>query len=115
MSHLLVTRYNVKEDFGIEASLKKVENCEKELKALNEKLTKVQNESKKKENKDELTKVKEEVGNKKDELKNEIQNMKQTVGKEMLDRFMQGFVAGKSPEEKEKEENTHFLFKKLHF
>ena len=115
MAHLLATRYIVKENFGIEEAFKKVENSEKELKECDEKLKRAQNEGKKKENKDEVNKLKEEVGTKKDQLKADLKSMKESVGKEMLDRFMQGFVAGGSQEEKEKEENTHFLFKKLHF
>ena len=115
MSHLLVTRYNVKEDFGIESAMKKVESCEKELKAAQEKVNKTKSESKKKENKEEIKKVEEELGVKKDEYKNELKNMKQEVGKQMLERFMQGFVSGKTQEEKEKEEHTQFLFKKLKF
>ncbi len=115
MSHLLVTRYNVKEDFGIESAMKKVENCEKELKATKEKVNKTKSEGKKKENKEEIKKVEEELGVKKDEYKKELKNMKQEVGKQMLERFMQGFVSGKTQEEKEREEHTQFLFKKLNF
>ena len=115
MSHLLATRYMVKETFGIEEALKKVDNSTKELKDANDKLEKAQSEGKKKENKDEINKLKEDVGTKKDQLKADLKNMKESVGKEMLDRFMQGFVAGNNPEEKEREENTHFLFKKLKF
>lgn len=115
MSHLLVTRYSVKEDFGIESTMKKVENCGKEVKAANEKVNKTKSESKKKENKDELKKAEEELGAKKDEYKKELRNMKQEVGRQMLERFMQGFASGKTPEEKEKEEHTQFLFKKLNF
>ncbi|MCQ2821040.1 MAG: hypothetical protein MJ252_27595, partial [archaeon] len=94
MSHLLVTRYSVKEGFGIESALKKVENADKEVKAANEAVEKAKSEGKKKENKDDLAKLNETLGQKKDELKAERKNMKLTVGKELLDRFMQGFVAG---------------------
>lgn len=115
MSHLLVTRYSVKENFGIESALKKYDSAEKDLKEAKEKKKQAELESKKKDNKDELKKLQDEVGAKEDARKTEKRNLKETVGREMLDRFMQGFVSGKTQEEKEKEESTYFLFKKLNF
>lgn len=130
MSHLLVTRYSVKENFGIDEALKKVENAEKDLKKATEDFQKNQialrkaekedgkkgdESSENKKIKELIKKDQEEIGQKKDAYKNEIHQLKVSVGTEMLNRLMMGFVSGGKPEEKEKEENTAFFFKKLNF
>jgi large subunit ribosomal protein L27e len=129
MSHLLVTRYTVKENFGIEEALKKVENAEKLLKEANDKLKKDQMAAKRSDKEDsrrddekkkgqeendklkaEIKRDQEDIGKKKDAYKEEIGKLKESVGTEMLNRFMLGFVSGKTAEEKEREEHTHDAF-----
>ena len=42
MSHLLVTRYSIKDDFGVEKGLKKLEDMEAKVKETNTKINKLE-------------------------------------------------------------------------
>lgn len=113
MAHLLVTRYSIKEDFGLTKSLEKLDKIEAGIKetqtTLNKKLVE------KKDDKKEVEELKEKIGKQKDELRGEVRAAKSAIGKEMLSRFMEGFVRAKDDAENEKQEHTEFLFKKLNF
>ena len=87
MSHLLATRYTLKDDLSIAKSVAKA----KDLEALRAKL-----------------------GQEKDDFKQEVRNAKINIGTEMYKRFMKGFQ-GKNEEDRENQTNTQFLFKKLQF
>ena len=118
MSHLLATRYIVKEDFGIAKSIEKLENMSKKLKedqAVIEAKEKNKKEDAKEEQKKELENLKAKHGNDLNEYKNEVRNAKAKIGGEMYKRFMQGFNKGKKDEEIENQQHTQFLFKKLKF
>ena len=118
MSHLLATRYTVKEDFGIAKSIEKLENMSKKLKedqAVIEAKEKNKKEDAKEEQKKELEDLKAKHGNDLNEYKNEVRNAKAKIGGEMYKRFMQGFNKGKKDEEIENQQHTQFLFKKLKF
>ena len=112
MSHLLATRYTVKEDFGISKSLEKLDNLDKKLKE--DKAALDLKEKAKKDDK-EIETLKAKYGNDQNEYKNEVRNAKAKIGTEMYKRFMQGFNKGKKEEELENQKNTEFLFKKLKF
>jgi large subunit ribosomal protein L27e len=114
MSHLLATRYTVKEDFGITKSMEKLDNLEKKVKE-DKDLIEKKEKGKKEENQSELDSLKNKLGKELDEYKNEVRNVKTNIGAEMYKRFMQGFNKGNKEEEIEKQKNTQFLFKKLHF
>ena len=118
MSHLLATRYTVKEDFGMSKAYEKLENMKKKLKedeATIEAKEKNKKEDAKEEQKKEIESLKAKHGNDLNEYKNEIRNAKAKIGTEMFKRFMQGFNKGKKDEEIEAQQNTQFLFKKLRF
>ena len=114
MSHLLATRYTVKEDFGIAKSLEKLEKIDKKIKE-DKVVIESKEKNKKEENQKELEELKKKLGNDLDEQKNEIKNTKISIGSEMYKRYMLGFNKGNKEEEKENQKNTEFLFKKLHF
>ena len=114
MSHLLATRYTVKEDFGIAKSLEKLDNLEKKVKE-DKDLIEKKEKGKKEENQKELESLKNKLGVELDEYKNEVKIVKTNIGAEMYKRFMQGFNKGNKEEEIEKQKNTQFLFKKLQF
>ena len=109
MAHLLVTRYSVKEDFGIAKSLEKLDSLEAQIKETKSKIAKAQNDKKA------IEELQKTLGEQKDSYTAQVRETKLNVGTEMYNRFMQGFVSGSSAEEKEREEHTQFLFKKLHF
>ena len=118
MSHLLATRYSVKEDFGIAKSIEKLENMAKKLKddqAVIDAKEKNKKEDAKEEQKKEIESLKAKYGNDVNEYKNEVRNAKAKIGGEMYKRFMQGFNKGKKEEEIENQQHTQFLFKKLRF
>ena len=71
--------------------------------------------NKKEENAKELENLKSKYGQELDDYKNEVRNAKLNIGTEMYKRFMKGFLAGKSEEDRENQTNAQFLFKKLHF
>jgi len=115
MTHLLATRYQVKEDFGINKTLEKLDNLEKKVKenkaAIDAKLKDKKDEG----NQKEIESLKEKNAKDLDEYRNEVRNAKIKIGGEMYKRFMQGFNKFKKEEDKENQQNTQFLFKKLHF
>ena len=118
MSHLLATRYTVKEDFGITKIIEKLESMSKKLKenqAAIEAKEKNKKEDGKEEQKKEIENLKAKQGNDLNEYKNEVRNAKAKIGGEMYKRIMQGFNKGKKEEEIESQQHTQFLFKKLKF
>ena len=66
MSHLLATRYTVKEDFGIAKSLEKLDNLDKKIKE-DKVLLANKEKAKKEENQKELEALKNKLGNEEDE------------------------------------------------
>ena len=115
MTHLLATRYQVKEDFAITKTLEKMDNLEKKVKEEKAAIIAKEKEKKDGENQKELEEMKAKYGNNLNQYKNEVRNAKIKIGGEMYKRFMQGFNKIKNEDDKEAQENTHFLFKKLHF
>ena len=114
MSHLLATRYTVKEDFGITKSLEKLDSLEKKVKE-DKALIESKEKAKKDENAKDIESLRAKLGNELDEYRKEVKNAKAKIGGEMYKRFMQGFNKGKKEEEIENQQNTQFLFKKLKF
>ena len=114
MSHLLATRYTLKDELGIAKSVAKIDELDKKMKE--DKIVIDNKEKNKKEdNAKELEALKEKYGKEQDEYKSEVRNAKANIGTEMYKRFMKGFVGGKNEEERENQINTQFLFKKLQF
>ena len=114
MSHLLVTRYSIKEDFGVEKGLKKLDDMEAKVKEINQKINKAEHE-KKEEGKKEIEELKKKLGEEKDNYKELLNGLKASVGTEMYNRYMQGFVRTNNASDNERQEHTEFLFKKLKF
>ena len=114
MSHLLATRYTVKEDFGINKSLEKVDALEKKVKE-DKALIEAKEKAKKEEGAKDIESLKTKLGNDLNDYKSEVRNAKAKIGGEMYKRFMQGFNKGKKDEEIEAQKHTEFLFKKLKF
>ena len=114
MSHLLATRYTVKEDFGINKSLEKVDALEKKVKE-DKALIEAKEKAKKEDSAKDIESLKTKLGNDLNDYKSEVRNAKAKIGGEMYKRFMQGFNKGKKEEEIESQQNTQFLFKKLKF
>ena len=114
MSHLLATRYTLKDELGIAKSVAKIDELVKKVKE-----DKIEIDNKEKSKKEEdakaLEALKSKYGQELDDYKNEVRNAKLNIGTEMYKRFMKGFLAGKSEEDRENQANTQFLFKKLHF
>ena len=115
MSHLLATRYTVKEDFGVNKTLEKLDNLEKKVKESKNAIDAKEKNKKEDVNPKDLENLKAKFGNDVSEYKNEVKNAKAKIGSEMYKRFMQGFNKGKSEDDKENQNNTKFLFKKLKF
>ena len=109
MAHLLVTRYSIKEDFGVNKSLEKVDGLEAQIKETKSQIAKAQNDKAK------VEELQKKLGEQKDQYKESVRDAKATVGSEMYNRFMEGFVRGTNAEENERQEHSEFLFKKLHF
>ena len=114
MSHLLATRYTVKENFGITKHLENLEKIDKKVKDIKAAIESKE-KSKKEENQKEIEELKKQLGNEEDKQKQETREAKTNIGTEMHKRYMQGFNKGNKEEEKENQKNTEFLFKKLHF
>ena len=120
MSHLLATRYTVKEEFGLTDSITKLENLDKKIKEYDalfkqkEKNKKEEKNEKDKDGKDinqkEIEELKGKLGSQRDEYNKEKKNIRTNIGAEMFKRYMQGFNKGG-----EEQQHTEFLFKKLHF
>ena len=115
MTHLLATRYQVKEDFGISKTLEKLDNLEKKVKEDKAAIDAKEKGKKEEANQKDLEDLKTKYGNDLDEYRNEVKNAKVKIGGEIYKRFMQGFNKFKKEEDKENQQNTQFLFKKLHF
>ena len=116
MSHLLATRYTLKDEFGLNKALGKIEELVKKLaeeKAIID--NKEKNKKEKEDNAKELEDLKTKYGKELDDYKTEVRNVKINIGTEMYKRFMKGFLAGKSAEDKENQTNAQFFFKKLQF
>ena len=113
MSHLLATRYTLKDDLSIAKSVAKIDELDKKIK---EDKAAVENKekNKKEENEKDLEALRAKLGQEKDDFKQEVRNAKITIGTEMYKRFMKGFQ-GKNEEDRENQSNTQFLFKKLQF
>ena len=114
MSHLLATRYTLKDELGLAKSIAKIDELDKKIKE-DKVIIDNKEKSKKEENAKELEELKSKFGKEKDDYKNEIRNAKINIGTEMYKRFMKGFLAGESEEDRENQNNTQFLFKKLQF
>ena len=113
MSHLLATRYTLKDELGIAKSVAKIDELDKKIKEDNAAVNSKE-KNKKDENSKELEALRAKLGQEKDDFKNEVRNAKVTIGTEMYKRFMKGFQ-GKNEEDRENQTNTQFLFKKLQF
>ena len=113
MSHLLATRYTLKDDLSIAKSVAKIDELDKKIK---EDTAAVENKEKNKkdENAKDLEALRAKLGQEKDDFKQEVRNAKINIGTEMYKRFMKGFQ-GKNEEDRENQTNTQFLFKKLQF
>ena len=113
MSHLLATRYTLKDELGIAKSVAKIDELDKKIK---EDKAAVENKekNKKEENAKDLEALRAKLGQEKDDFKQEVRNAKINIGTEMYKRFMKGFQ-GKNEEDRENQTNTQFLFKKLQF
>ena len=113
MSHLLATRYTLKDDLSIAKSVAKIDELDKKIK---EDKAAVENKekNKKEENAKDLEALRAKLGQEKDDFKQEVRNAKITIGTEMFKRFRKGFQ-GKNEEDRENQSNTQFLFKKLQF
>ena len=113
MSHLLATRYTLKDDLSIAKSVAKIDELDKKIK---EDKAAVENKekNKKEENAKDLEALRAKLGQEKDDFKQEVRNAKINIGTEMYKRFMKGFQ-GKNEEDRENQTNTQFLFKKLQF
>ena len=60
--------------------------------------------------------MKKELGGLKDRYKKSLRDVKESVGTQMFNRFMRGFVKTRdNAEENEKISHAEFLFKKLKF
>ena len=114
MSHLLATRYTLKDELGLVKAIGKIDELEKKIKE-QKNIIENKEKNKKEENSKELEDLKAKYGLEKDEYKNELRNAKINIGTDMYKRFMKGFLPGKSEEDKENQTNTQFLFKKLQF
>ena len=114
MSHLLATRYTLKDEFGLNKALGRIEELVKKL-AEEKALIDNKEKNKKEDNAKDLEDLKTKYGKDLDDYKSEVRNVKINIGTEMYKRFMKGFLAGKSAEDKENQTNAQFLFKKLHF
>jgi inorganic triphosphatase YgiF len=78
-------------------------------------LNKLEHE-KKDENSKAIEEAKKELGAMKDTYRGNLRKAKHTIGTELFNRFMKGFVRTKdSQEENEKIAHSEFLFKKLKF
>ena len=114
MSHLLATRYTLKEDFGIAKSVAKIDERDRKIKE-DKNVIEKKKKNKKEDNAKDLEALRSKYGQEIDDFKKEVKNAKVNIGTQMHNRFMKGFVLKGSEEEKENQINTQFLFKKLQF
>ena len=115
MTHLLATRYQVKEDFGISKTLEKLDSLEKKVKEDKAAIDAKEKAKKHDENQKDLEALKTKYGNDMDEYRNEVKNAKVKIGGEIFKRFMEGFTKVNKEEDRDNQHNTQFFFKKLHF
>lgn len=114
MSHLLATRYKVEEDFGINNQIEKLDKLEADIKDRQTQLNREQD--KKDSDKTALESIRKDIGAKKDQYKDSLREVKSTIGTELFNRFMKGFVKTRdNAEENERIAHSEFLFKKLKF
>ena len=78
MSHLLVTRYSIKEDFGVEKGLKKLDDMEAKVKEITQKINKAEHD-KKEEGKKEIEELKKKLGEEKDNYKEMLNGVKASL------------------------------------
>lgn len=109
-----ILRYHIKEDFGIQNSLEKLERVEADIKDAQVTLNKKESE-KKEENKKEVEALRKELGEQRDIYRNTLREVKSSIGTELCNRFMKGFVRTTNAEENERITDSEFLFKKLKF
>lgn len=114
MAHLLVTRYSVKDFFGIPEEMTKLEALETKIKESKTELNKLQSE-KKEENAKKIESLQNTIGKQNDEYQDAVKQSKASIGSKMYSRFMEGFPMSGNAEDRERQVNTQFLFKKLHF
>ena len=115
MTHLLATRYKVEEDFGINHNVEKLDRLEVDIKDSQVNLNKKEGE-KKEENKKDIEDIKKNLGLLKDKYRQSLRDTKSSIGTELFNRFVKGFVKTKdNVEENEKIAHSEFLFKKLKF
>ena len=86
MTHLLATRYQVKEDFGISKTLEKLDNLEKKVKEDKAAIDAKEKAKKDDENQKDLEALKTKYGNDMDEYRNEVKNAKVKIGGEMTNK-----------------------------
>ena len=112
MSHLLATRYTLKDDLSIAKSVAKIDELDKKIK---EDKAAVENKekNKKEENAKDLEALRAKLGQEKDDFKQEVRNAKINIGTEMYKRFMKGFQ-GKNEEDRENQTNTQFFFQRIY-
>jgi len=107
-------RYKVDEDFGINTGINKLDSLETDLRTRQAEL--VKKEAEKTENKKPVEDLRKAVGTLRDELKTTFRGVKQTIGSELYNRFMKGFVRTRdNAEENDRIAHSEFLFKKLKF
>ncbi len=108
-------RYKVDEDFGINSNIEKLDKVETDIKEKQSQVNKLEHDRKEDKQK-ELEDTKKELGALKDKYKATIRDIKSSVGTELFNRFMKGFVRTRdNQEENERIAHAEFLFKKLKF
>ena len=75
MAHLLVTRYSIKEDFGVSKGLEKLDALESQIKEKKSELAKLQNE-KKEENNAKIEALQKTIGEEKDKYREAVREVK---------------------------------------
>jgi hypothetical protein len=108
-------RYSIKEDFGIQKSIEDLDRTETSIKEKQSALNKKEQE-KREENKKDIDALKKDIGESKDNYRTILRQVKSTIGGELFNRFIKGFVRTKdNVEENERINDSEFLFKKLKF
>ena len=97
MAHLLVIRFNLKDELRIAKYVAKIDELHKKLKK--DKAV-IDNKEKIKKDYKDLEALKSKFNKEKDDYKDEGRNAKLNIGTEMYKRFMKEFVSGKSDEDK---------------
>jgi hypothetical protein len=108
-------RYKVDEDFGIQSNIENIDKDELAVREKQSQLNKLEHE-RKEENQKPIEELKKEIGGLKDRYTQDLRKAKQSIGTELFNRFMRGFVRTRdNVEENEKIAHSEFLFKKLKF